>query len=112
MGLLKCVSPARSFAVRQRSLRLLLFNGSRLSQVAKAADGAKDGRVPPIAVETQKQTHSWSVADDDNSVYFLLKQVNYFRLKHVFLAKKKKKKKRKKPRFIAPDKHSWFTMAT
>ena len=51
------------------------------------------------------------MADDDNSVYFLLKQVNYFRLKHVFLAKKKKKKE-KKTRFIAPDKHSWFTMAT
>ena len=90
---------------------MLLLNGSRLSQVAKAADGARDGRVPPIAVETQKITRSWSVADDDNSVYFLLKQVNYFRLKHVFLAKKKEKKK-KKTRFIAPDKHSWFTMAT
>ena len=74
---------------------MLLLNGSRLSQVAKAADGARDGRVPPIAVETQKITRSWSVADDDNSVYFLLKQVNYFRLKHVFLAKKKRKKKKK-----------------
>ena len=89
---------------------MLLLNGSRLSQVAKAADGARDGRVPPIAVETQKITHSWSVADDDNSVYFLLKQVNYVRLKHVFNAKKKEKKK--KPRFISPDKHSRFTMAT
>ena len=64
---------------------MLLLNGSRLSQVAKAADGARDGRVPPIAVETQKITRSWSVADGDNSVYFLLKQVNYFRLKHVLL---------------------------
>ena len=62
---MKCVSPACSFAVCQRSLCLLLLNGSRLSQVAKAADGARDGRVPPVAVET----------DDDNSVYFLLKQV-------------------------------------
>ena len=53
--------------------KYLLLNGSRLSQVAKAADGARDGRVPPIAVETQKITRSWSVADDDNSVYFLLK---------------------------------------
>ena len=44
---------------------------SRLSQVAKAADGARDGRVPPVAVETQR-TRSWLVADDDNSVYFLL----------------------------------------
>merc|ERR1739842_204301 len=103
-------SPACSFAVCHGSLRLLLLNGSRLSQVAKAADGARDGRVPPIAVETQKITRSWSVADDNNSVYFLLKQGNYLRLKHVFLAKKKRKKK--KPRFIAPDKHSWFTMAT
>ena len=68
---------------------MLLLNGSRLSQVAKAADGARDGRVPPIAVETQKITRSWSVADDDNSVYFLLKQVNYFLLKHVISPKKK-----------------------
>ena len=48
--------------------------------------------------------------DDDNSVYFLLKQVNYLRLKHVFLAEKKEKNK-KKTRFIAPDKHNWFTIA-
>ena len=68
---------------------MLLLNGSRLSQVAKAADGARDGRVPPIAVETQKITRSWSVADDDNSVYFLLKQVNYFLLNHLILPKKK-----------------------
>ena len=67
---------------------MLLLNGSRLSQVAKAADGARDGRVPPIAVETQKITRSWSVADDVNSVYFLLNQVNYFRLKHVISPKK------------------------
>ena len=25
----------------------------RLSQVARAADGTRDGRVPPVAVETQ-----------------------------------------------------------
>ena len=31
------------------------------------------------------------MADDDNSVYFLLKQVNYFLLKHVISLKKKKK---------------------
>ena len=30
------------------------------------------------------------MADDDNSVYFLLKQVNYFLLKHVISLKKKK----------------------
>ena len=29
------------------------------------------------------------MADDDNSVYFLLKQVNYFLLKHVISPKKK-----------------------
>ena len=52
---------------------MLLLNGSRLSQVAKAADGARDGRVPPIAVETQLITNAWLVADDDKSVYFLLK---------------------------------------
>ena len=28
------------------------------------------------------------MADDDNSVYFLLKQVNYFLLKHVISPKK------------------------
>ena len=61
---------------------------SRLSQVAKAADGARDGRVPPVAVETQR-TRSWLVADDDFSVYCLLKQVNYFLLKHVISPKKK-----------------------
>ena len=60
---------------------------SRLSQVAKAADGARDGRVPPVAVETQR-TRSWLVADDDYSIYCLLKQVNYFLLKHVILPKK------------------------
>ena len=62
---------------------------SRLSQVAKAANGARDGRVPPTAVETQKITRSWLVADDDNSVYILLKQDDYFRLKHGFSPKKK-----------------------
>ena len=56
--------------------------------MAKAADGARDGRVPPVAVETQR-TRSWLVADDDNSVNFLLKQVNYFLLRHVILPKKK-----------------------
>ena len=61
---------------------------SRLSQVAKAADGARDGRVPPVAVETQR-TRSWLVADDDFSIYCLLKQVNYFLLKHVISPKKK-----------------------
>ena len=63
---------------------------SRLSQVAKAADGARDGRVPPVAVETQR-TRSWLVADDDFSIYCiycLLKQVNYFLLKHVISRKK------------------------
>ena len=65
---------------------------SRLSQVAKAADGARDGRVPPVAVETQR-TRSWLVADDDFSVYCLLKQVNYFLLKHVISPKRKKKRK-------------------
>ena len=66
---------------------------SRHSQVAKAADGARDGRVPPVAVETQR-TRSWLVADDDFSIYCifcLLKQVNYFLLKHVISPKKKKK---------------------
>ena len=61
---------------------------SRHSQVAKAADGARDGRVPPVAVETQR-TRSWLVADDDFSIYCLLKQVNYFLLKHVISPKKK-----------------------
>ena len=33
------------------------------------------------------------MADDDISVYFLLKQINYFLLKHVISPKKKKEKK-------------------
>ena len=74
--------------------------------MAKAADGARDGRVPPVAVETQR-TRSWLVADDDNSVYFLLKQVNYFLLKHVILPEKNKKETS-----IAPLKYSWFTTTT
>ena len=49
------------------------------------------------------------MADDDYSVYFLLKQVNYFLPNHIpthacYLAEKKKS--------IATDKHSWFTTST
>ena len=41
-------------------------------------------------------SYSSKLTTSDSSMFFSLK----------------KKEKKKKPRFIAPDKHSWFTMAT